>query len=77
MAELPPDDQTQPDDEEFRLPVEVEIYIDPDGTVVFADLEEGTLPLARQLDPDWQQGEGTFCVPEQSDEPGEDTNNNA
>ena len=35
-----------------RIPVEVEVYIAPDGSVTFADLEAGMLPAARELDPD-------------------------
>lgn len=34
------------------LPVEVEVYIEADGTVTFADLEAGMLPVARELNPD-------------------------
>lgn len=63
MAELP-SPEGQPDkEEEFLLPIEVEIYIEPDGSVTFADLEAGTLPIAQQLDPNWQQGEGEICLP--------------
>lgn len=71
MTDNPTEENPKPEAEEFRLPVEVEIYIDPDGSVVFADLEEQTLPIARQLDPDWQQGEGDFCLPEQEATDGE------
>lgn len=34
------------------LPVEVEVYIEADGTVTFADLEAGMLPVAHELNPD-------------------------
>ncbi|GEM_PF-781857 len=34
------------------LPIEVEIYIEPDGTVTFADLAAEALLLARALNPD-------------------------
>ncbi len=34
------------------LPVEVEVFINPDGSVTFADLEAGTLPIAHHLNPD-------------------------
>jgi hypothetical protein len=34
------------------LPVEVELYIQPDGTVIFADLAADTIPIAQQLNPD-------------------------
>jgi hypothetical protein len=34
------------------LPVEIEIYVEADGSVTFADLAEGTLPLAQALNPD-------------------------
>lgn len=48
--------QGVPDPEEEAgdgdLPVEVEIYIQPDGTVVFADLAAETVPIAQQLNPD-------------------------
>ena len=33
------------------VPEEVEIYINPDGSVTFADLSEGALPIARDLAP--------------------------
>lgn len=35
------------------LPVEVEVYINPDGSVTFADLEAGMLPVAEALNPGW------------------------
>ncbi len=44
--------QNLPDSEDGDLPVEVEIYIQPDGTVVFADLAADTVPIAQQLNPD-------------------------
>ena len=34
------------------IPVEIEIYLNPDGSVTFADLEEHAISLARELDPD-------------------------
>jgi hypothetical protein len=34
------------------IPVEIEIYLNPDGSVTFADLEEHAIDLARELDPD-------------------------
>jgi hypothetical protein len=34
------------------LPVEVEIYIEADGSVVFADLAADVAPLAQELNPD-------------------------
>ena len=42
----------RPDPDRPLLPVEIEIYINSDGSVTFADLEEGVLPIARQLNPD-------------------------
>lgn len=35
-----------------KIPIEIEIYLNPDGSVTFADLEEHIVPLARELDPD-------------------------
>jgi hypothetical protein len=45
---------THADDQEHKLlvPVEVEIYINADGSVTFADLEEKTVLIARSLDPE-------------------------
>jgi hypothetical protein len=34
------------------IPVEVEIYVNADGSVTFADLEEMTVWIARSLDPE-------------------------
>jgi hypothetical protein len=34
------------------LPVEVEVFINPDGSVTFADLEAGTLPIVYHLNPE-------------------------
>jgi hypothetical protein len=34
------------------LPVEVEVYIDPDGAVTFADLEASLVSLAEELGAD-------------------------
>ncbi len=51
------------------LPVEVEVYIEADGTVTFADLEAGMLPVAHELNPD----EPLACdVPPRDDPPGEE-----
>jgi hypothetical protein len=48
-----PDSPTPPSSEpEPLLPVEIEFYIEPDGTVVFADLAADILPIAQQLNPD-------------------------
>ncbi len=33
------------------LPTEVEIYINPDGSVTFADLEASLVPVAQKLRP--------------------------
>ncbi len=38
--------------EASEIPVEVEIFLNPDGSVTFADLEEHTIAIARALDPD-------------------------
>lgn len=46
---LPPE---VPDGDTSHLPVEVEVYINPDGSVIFADLESGMLPVAAALNPD-------------------------
>ena len=35
-----------------EIPVEIEIYVNPDGSVTFADLEEQAIEIARALDPD-------------------------
>jgi hypothetical protein len=35
-----------------KIPIEIEIYLNPDGSVTFADLEEHAVALARELDPD-------------------------
>jgi hypothetical protein len=45
---------SQANDQEGRLPVpvEVEVYINPDGSVTFADLEEQTVLIAQRLNPD-------------------------
>lgn len=43
---------TDTDSDNPRLPIEVEVYINPDGSVTFADLEAGTLPIAHHLNPD-------------------------
>lgn len=50
--EPPADISPPPDEQPPLLPVEVEVYINPDGTVTFADLEEKVLPVARSLNPD-------------------------
>ena len=41
----------QPDSQK-PLPVEVEFYIEADGTVVFADLAADLIPIAQELNPD-------------------------
>ena len=50
-----PVNQPSPEPEEKEqepiLPVEVEVYINPDGSVTFADLEEKAIPIARALNP--------------------------
>jgi hypothetical protein len=46
----PPD--SRPDDSKPLLPVEVEFYIEADGTVVFADLAADLIPIAHELNPD-------------------------
>lgn len=33
------------------LPIEVEIFVEPDGSVTFADLASDLVPIATQLDP--------------------------
>jgi hypothetical protein len=47
-------DVSQEDNQEGKLPVpvEVEIYINSDGSVTFADLEEKTVLIAQSLNPD-------------------------
>jgi hypothetical protein len=40
-----------PDDPDTHLPVQVEIYIEPDGSVTFADLAADTLPIVQALNP--------------------------
>ena len=47
QSSVPEEDEIKP-----LLPVEIELYIEPDGTVIFADLAAEALPLARALDPD-------------------------
>jgi hypothetical protein len=39
-------------DSEPLLPVEIEFYIEADGTVVFADLAADIIPIAQELNPD-------------------------
>ncbi|MBN1430084.1 MAG: hypothetical protein JXB07_17065 [Anaerolineae bacterium] len=41
------------DQMEHLLPVEVEVYVNPDGSVTFADLEADMVSVARKLDPGW------------------------
>jgi hypothetical protein len=36
----------------LTIPVEIEIYVNPDGSVTFADLEEQTLAIVKALNPD-------------------------
>ena len=38
--------------EPVELPVEVEIYIEADGSVTFADLAADVAPIARELNPE-------------------------
>jgi|RhiMetdeSRZDD1v2_1073273.scaffolds.fasta_scaffold85304_2 hypothetical protein len=45
-----PDPQSE--QSEPLLPVEVEFYIEADGTVVFADLAADLIPIAYELNPD-------------------------
>jgi hypothetical protein len=47
-------DVSQADNQEGRLPVpvEVEVYINSDGSVTFADLEERVALIAQHLNPD-------------------------
>jgi hypothetical protein len=45
MSPPQPDPQTP-------LPVEVEFYIEADGTVVFADLAADLIPIAQELNPE-------------------------
>lgn len=65
-------DETREQGDERRrpvLPVEVEVYIEADGTVTFADLEAGMLPVAHELNPD----DPLVCdVPPREDLPGEE-----
>ena len=39
-------------DSEPLLPVEIEFYIEADGTVVFADLAADIVPIAQELNPE-------------------------
>jgi hypothetical protein len=41
-----------PPDPKPLLPVEVEFYIEADGTVVFADLAADLVPIAQELNPE-------------------------
>ena len=45
---------SQEDSQERKLtvPVEVEIYVNPDGSVTFADLEEKAMLIAQRLNPE-------------------------
>lgn len=47
VPERPPGPPPKPG----ALPVEIEVYVEPDGSVVFADLAAGALPLADALSP--------------------------
>lgn len=47
-----PDEKPREDRPGRLLPVEVEVYIEADGSVTFADLEAGMLPVAFELNPD-------------------------
>ena len=48
---------TLPDRSDYKpkslLPAEVEVYVNPDGSVTFADLEADMVSVARKLDPGW------------------------
>lgn len=56
-----PPEQNPIEEQLPTLPVEVELYIQPDGSVVFADLAAELLPLAMTLDPAIQ----IACTPPQ------------
>lgn len=45
------DPDRQDDTLKSLLPIEVEIYINPDGSVTFADLEASLIPVAEKLEP--------------------------
>lgn len=49
---MPPkqDDKARP--QPVKLPVEVEIYIEADGSVTFADLAAEVAPIAAELNPE-------------------------
>jgi hypothetical protein len=47
QAESTPD---APGDRKPLFPAEVEVYVEPDGSVTFADLADGLRPVARRLD---------------------------
>ena len=51
-ATITPTERPGGDEERRLLPVEVEVYIEADGAVTFADPEAGMLPVARELNPD-------------------------
>jgi hypothetical protein len=70
MSSPPPPQHDGDDLEGFSLPVEIEVYIQPDGSVVFADLEEGTIPIVDELDPDHN-------APDDSPTEGDTTHNEA
>lgn len=40
------------DNSNDSFPLEIEFYIEPDGTVTFADLAADILPVAQALNPD-------------------------
>ncbi len=44
-----PREPAPPDEPKSLLPVEVEVYIDPDGSVTFADLEASLVSVAEEL----------------------------
>ncbi|GAB4470296.1 MAG: hypothetical protein Kow00124_06350 [Anaerolineae bacterium] len=48
----PPGQGDDPEEGRPLLPVEIELYIEPDGTVTFADLAAETIPIAHELNPD-------------------------
>lgn len=37
---------------ESFLPIEIEVYLNPDGSVTFADLAEAAIPIVHKLNPD-------------------------
>jgi len=59
-------DEGERSPQETALPIEVELYIQPDGSVVFADLAMEVLPVAQALNPD----QPLLCdIPPSGDDP--------